>query len=96
VKAFKKFLRKAKTVPGFLPPWWSDEKAEECVRFGLRDADFNLANAREKSDIQEEWKDERMPKKVRMLGEKVYGNTPGGTRSDGIMGMMLMMEGTRV
>jgi len=66
------------------------------VRFGLRDADFNLANAREKSDIQEEWKDERMPKKVRMLGEKVYGNTPGGTRSDGIMGMMLMMEGTRV
>ncbi|KAK3650491.1 Ankyrin repeat and MYND domain-containing protein 2 [Elasticomyces elasticus] len=91
--AFRSFLRKAKTIPSFLPPWWTDEKTEECVRFGLRDHSFSLAAAQEKSDIQEKWADNQMPMKLRMLGEKVYGNTPGGTKSGAMLGMMMGMEG---
>jgi len=33
-----------------------------------------------------------MPMKLRMIEEKVYGNTPGGSDSMGIMVMMLAME----
>jgi hypothetical protein len=39
-KAFREFLSKAKATNGSLPPWWSDEKAEECVQFGLTDNHF--------------------------------------------------------
>ncbi|KAK4928177.1 Ankyrin repeat and MYND domain-containing protein 2 [Elasticomyces elasticus] len=90
--AFRDFLRKAKTTPGFLLPWWTDEKTEECVRFGLRDNSFSLAAAQGKSNIQEKWGDNQMPMKLRMLGEKVYGNTRGGTKSDAMLGMMMGME----
>lgn len=93
-KAFGDFLRRAKRISGFLPPWFNDEKAEECVRYGLRsDHGFTLDCAREKSDIQEVWGDDRMPMKLRMLGEKVYGNTPGGSKGDAMLGMMMQMEG---
>ncbi|CAK4029829.1 Hypothetical predicted protein [Lecanosticta acicola] len=91
-RAFRQFLRKAKQVEGFLPPWWSDEKVEECVRFGLQSNDFSLGSAQEKSDIQEAWGDDKMPMKLRMLGEKVYGNTPG-TGSQGGSTMLQMMMG---
>lgn len=70
--AFKQFLHKAKSVPGLLPPWWTDAKAKECVAYELKKGhDWGLNAAREKSDIQEEWKDSYMPMKLRMIAEKV-------------------------
>ena len=36
--------------------------------------------------------DNRMPMKLRMLGEKVYGNSPGGASSDGMMSMTMAVE----
>jgi len=57
-RAFRAFLRKARQVDGLLPPWWCDENEAECIRYGMRSADFSLECAQEKSDIQETWKDE--------------------------------------
>ncbi|KAK5676787.1 hypothetical protein LTS10_010551 [Elasticomyces elasticus] len=90
--AFRKFLDKAKATAGFLPPWWTDKKTEECVAFGLRSSSFSLECAQEKSDIQKEWGDHHMPMKLRMLGEKVYGNTPGGSRSEGMLARQMSLE----
>lgn len=95
-EAFRELLTKAKLVNGLLPPWWNDDKAEECVQYGLQSRPFSLAAAQEKSDIQETWGDNRMPMKLRMLGEKVYGNTPGpGGQGGGssMLAMMMAMEG---
>lgn len=92
-KAFRTFISKAKAVPGLLPLWWTDESLKKCIDYSLGSTKFSLANAQEKSDIQETWKDDKMPMKLRMLGEKVYGNTPGGFSSEGMMGMMMGMEG---
>lgn len=55
---------------------WTDEKAEECIRFGMRDKKFNLKHAQEKSDIQKTWGDDMMPMKLCMLGRKVYSDVP--------------------
>lgn len=66
-------LRLAKQDPGLLPLWWNDEKEAEC----MRESRLALECAREKSDIEEAWKDPMMPMKLRMLGEKIYGSTPG-------------------
>lgn len=91
--AFKQFLGKSKRVPGLLPPWWTEVKANECVAYGLqRGHNFGLHCVQEKSSIQEEWKDNQMPMKLRMIAERVYGYTPGGTVSEGMMQLMLMTE----
>ena len=82
--ALREFLAKAKQIPDFMPSWWTNEKVEECIRFGLREPDVLLKRAQEKSDIQERWNDSLMPMKLRILGEIVYGNSPGGTPGSGI------------
>ena len=71
--AFRHMIRRAKNKTGFLPPWWNDSKLEECIRLNRQ----LLQCAQEKSDIQESWGDNTMPMKLRMLGEKIYGDTPG-------------------
>ncbi|KAK5173321.1 Ankyrin repeat and MYND domain-containing protein 2 [Saxophila tyrrhenica] len=92
-RAFRDFLCKAKDVPDFLPPWWTDARTEAAVAYGLRtDHNFSLHYASEKADIQEDWKDDRMPMKVRMLGEKVYGNAPGVPPGGGASMLELMMS----
>lgn len=93
--AFRTFISKAEAVPGFLPPWWSKDKLEECIRYSLNSQDFSLAHAEEKSDIQKTWNDNTMPMKLRMLAEKVYGNTPGGFRGDSMMELMMQQESGR-
>ena len=94
VPAFRTFIRKAaRKNPTILPPWWTEEKTEACVAYGLRtDHDHSLKHAVEKSDVQRIWADDKMPMKLRMLGERVWGNTPGGTRSDGMLALMMAME----
>lgn len=94
VSAFRTLLSKAKSVAGLLPPWWSDEKAAECIRYGQQsDHGFCLSSAQEKSDIQEQWKDPQMPMKLRMLGEKIYGVGPGGQPAASMLSMMMSQEG---
>lgn len=85
--AFRDMLRRAKQVRGLLPPWWSSEKEEECIR----NNEVALQSAREKSDIQESWQDNMMPMKLRMVGETIYGNTPG-SMNDGGQAMRRMQQ----
>ncbi|SMQ52660.1 unnamed protein product [Zymoseptoria tritici ST99CH_1A5] len=92
IPAFRQFIRKAQAVEGFLPPWWTDAKLEQCIRFSKDEGGFSLAGAQEKSDIQETWKDTQMPMKVRMLGERVYGTAPGGRKGDEMLATMVGLE----
>lgn len=91
-KAFRTLIRKAKVVPGLLPPWWDERSTGKCLNYARNSAKFSLAHAQEKHDIQETWADTKMPMKLRMLAERVYGNTPGGHRSDAMLDMMMGME----
>ncbi|EME80475.1 uncharacterized protein MYCFIDRAFT_156218 [Pseudocercospora fijiensis CIRAD86] len=88
--AFRDMIRRAKNKAGFLPPWWTDSKLEECVRLNKQ----ALQCAQEKSDIQESWGDNTMPMKLRMLGEKIYGNTPGTMpgQGDRMLELQMMLE----
>lgn len=73
IPAFRAMLRRAESIEGFLPPWWTVDKEAECIRkHGAA-----LAEAQEKSDIQEAWGDQWMPMKLRMVGEQIWGNWPG-------------------
>lgn len=82
-------VRRAKRIPGLLPPWWNEQKEEECIRKN-REA---LQCAQEKSDIQASWKDNMMPMKLRMFGEKIYGSTPGAMgNSENMLQMQQMLE----
>lgn len=54
---------------------------------------FLLACAQEKHDIQERWADSKLPMKLRMLAGRIYGYTPGGHRSDAMLGFMIGTEG---
>jgi len=92
-EAFRTFLRKAQQTSGLLPLWWTDAKSEECTSYGLRQGHgFSLACAVEKPDVQEAWKDNQMPMKLRLLAEKVYGNTPGGHKGDAMLQLMMTTE----
>lgn len=91
-KAFRTFIGKAKAVSGLLPPQWTDESLKKYIEYSLGSTKFSLANVQEKSYIQGTGKDDKMPMRLRMLGNKVYGNTPGGFSSEGMMGMMMGME----
>ena len=91
-KAFRTFIRKAKAVPGLLPPWWNDKSLNECLEYSRKSSDFSLCSAQEKHDIQETWSDDRMPMKLRMVAERVYGYTPGGFKSDSMLAQMMGVE----
>ena len=91
-KAFRTFIRKAKVVPGLLPPWWNDKSLNECLEYSRKSSDFSLCSAQEKHDIQETWSDDRMPMKLRMVAERVYGYTPGGFKSDSMLAQMMGVE----
>jgi splicing suppressor protein 51 len=92
-KAFRTFIRKAKAVSGILPPWWDHKSLEKCLSYSRNSADFSLKHAQEKHDIQETWADKMMPMKLRMVAERVYGNTPGGSKGDAMLAHMMGAEG---
>ncbi|KAF3403106.1 hypothetical protein DPV78_004284 [Talaromyces pinophilus] len=93
-RAFQRFLSLAQSRRGLLPSWWSEEKASECMRLGMRNSGWSsLSSAVEKSDIVEHFGDPVMPMQLRMLGEQVYGRGPGGQPGAGIVKMQMMMEG---
>jgi splicing suppressor protein 51 len=92
-KAFREFIRKAQGVPGYLPPWWKETSTDDCIEYARNSTGFSLAAAQEKQDIQKTWGDDRMPMKLRMVAERVYGNTPGGFKGDSMLAMMAGQEG---
>ena len=91
-KAFRNFISKAKAVSGILPPWWDDNSLEQCLEYSRKSSDFSLRSAQEKHDIQKTWADERMPMKLRMVAERMYGYTPGGSKSDDMLAKMMRVE----
>ncbi|KAF2166485.1 hypothetical protein M409DRAFT_54827 [Zasmidium cellare ATCC 36951] len=70
----------------------SCRRVDACIQFGLQDEDFSPYDAQKKSDIVETWKDDRMPMKLRMLAEKVYGSAPDGVKGDHMLPMMVSSE----
>ena len=92
-KAFREFILKAQAVLGYLPVWWKETSADACVEYARNSTAFSLAVAQEKKDVQKTWDDDRMPMKLRMAAERVYGSTPGGSRSDSMLAMMVNQEG---
>jgi splicing suppressor protein 51 len=91
-KAFRTLIRKAKAVPGMLPPWWNQESLSKCLSFARTSEDFSLSSAQEKSDIQETWKDNLMPMKLRIVSERMYGYNPGGTKGEPMLAMKMEAE----
>lgn len=92
-KAFRTLIGKTKAVPGILPPWWDEQSTGKCLNYARNSPNFSLACAQEKHDIQERWADSKMPTKLRILAERKYGYTPGGHRSDAMLGFMIGTEG---
>lgn len=93
-RGFQRFLSLARSKRGLLPSWWSEKKASECMRLGMRNSGWSsLASAVEKGDIIEHYGDSNMPMQLRMLGEQVYGLGPGGQAGAGMLRMQMMMEG---
>jgi splicing suppressor protein 51 len=70
---FKEFLDLAETRGGLLPEWWSKEKRGEVEQMAQGDSWADINCCIEKSDIQDHYKDNMMPAKLRILGEKIYG-----------------------
>jgi splicing suppressor protein 51 len=91
-KAFRELIRKAKAIPGLLPPWWDDKSLGQCLEYSCKSSAFSLRCAQEKHDVQETWGDDRMPMKLRMVAERVYGYTPGGSKSDQLLAVMIGAE----
>lgn len=92
-RAFRDFILRAQAVPGYLPTWWKGEiSTDACVEYASRNADFSLAVAQEKGDIQKTWDEDRMHIVLRMVAERVYGNTPGGFKSGTALAMMVAQE----
>ena len=87
--AFREMIRRAKAVNGLLPPWWSDEKEEECIRLNRA----NLGFAAEKHDIQQEHGDSMMPMKLRLVGQRIYGSQPGDPSGRGGESVLSQMAG---
>ncbi|KAL7956132.1 hypothetical protein V8C34DRAFT_306854 [Trichoderma compactum] len=90
---FMVFLMEAEDIPGLLPPWWSEEKADACEQWGMDDEWSDLRCAVEKSDIVEHYGDAQFPMQLRMLAEAVYGWVPGGSDGTEMRKMMVAMEG---
>lgn len=91
-QGFQRFLRLAEKRNGLLPPWWSQEKAAECMAVGMNDKWSSLACAIEKSDVSEHYGNPNMPMQLRMFGEQVYGRGPGGQSSAGMRQIQMMAE----
>jgi hypothetical protein len=92
-KAFRTFIRKATAVSGLLPPWWDDKSLAKCLSYSRDSADFSLKHTEEKHDIQKTWADQTMPMKLRMVAERVYGYTPGGSKGHAMLAHMVGAEG---
>ncbi|KAG8671755.1 hypothetical protein FPOAC2_05112 [Fusarium poae] len=89
---FQEFLDDISDKKGLLPSWWTPEKERECEEFGMNSSWHNLKFAIVKSDIIEHYGDPQFPMQLRMLGEAVYGEAPGGADGTAMRKMLVSME----
>lgn len=90
---FRKFLRRAASRSGLLPPWWNAEKQKACENLGMGQGWQDLSCAVEKSDIIEHYGDSRFPMQLRMLAEIIIGRGFAGNDGSSMRQVMMMMEG---
>ena len=91
-QGFSRFLRRAESRPGLLPPWWTAEKAAECMKFGTKRGEWSeLACAIEKSDIVEHYGNQNMPMMLRMFAEQVYDGKTSQS-AQGMLSLQLRLE----
>lgn len=88
---FRRFLRLAEKER-LLPSWWSREKADACINFGLSRGWSALDCAIEKSDIMEHYGSPVMPMQLRMFGEQVYKIGPWGQSGASMMQLQMEVE----
>lgn len=94
ILGFRKFLRRAASRAGLLPPWWNAEKKKACENFGMKQGGWSdLRCAVEKSDIVEHYGDPRFPMQLRMLAEIIIGRGFAGNDGSSMRQVMIMMEG---
>ena len=94
LRGHKRFLKRASSRSGLLPPWWSAEKQKACERLGMDSSQWHdLRCAVEKSDIIKHYGDPQFPMQLRMLAEAVYRRGPGGQSGKQMRKMMAAMEG---
>ncbi|KAF3055451.1 hypothetical protein CFAM422_013076 [Trichoderma lentiforme] len=91
---FQRFLRKAATRRGLLPPWWNREKEAACEQFFVNLPERpKMEYIEEIRTIMDHYGDRLFPLQLRMLAEAVYGTHPCGT--DGTVMRELMMREER-
>lgn len=90
---FHRFLSKAESRPGLLPPWWSSEKRDACLEYGKRPGSWSdLRVTVEKQNIIEEYGNALAPMQLRMFAEQIIGSGPGGQNGNSMMQMQMMAE----
>lgn len=91
-KPFLQYLAKAATRASLLPPWWIDDKAQECVAFGNSGAWSDLRKEVTKDEVMQHYGDAKAPMQLRMLAEAIYGTGPMGQNGTGMRMLMVQME----
>lgn len=72
-------LSRAEKNGKVLPKWWDNDARKECVQLGLKKGGGSeLVHALQKGDVQEQYGDNFMPMKLRVLAEKIYGKSVMG------------------
>ncbi|KAH0373214.1 hypothetical protein KCU65_g544, partial [Aureobasidium melanogenum] len=91
--AFQQFLLLAESKTGILPSWWSRDKTEKCVAFGMDSGDWSdLHRAVEKQDIINHYGESLMPMQMRMFYEKTSGRGLMGQSCNGMLQMQKREE----
>jgi splicing suppressor protein 51 len=91
--AFQQFLNLVQSKSGILPPWWSIDKTEECVAFGMESGDWSdLHHAVDKQGIIDHYGEGLMPMQMRMLYEKISGRGLMGQSGEGMLRMQMSAE----
>ncbi|KAK6329617.1 hypothetical protein TWF730_006164 [Orbilia blumenaviensis] len=90
---FNRFLTLATAKQNLLPSWWTPEKAQECVSFGMDTEEWqSLRKTITKADVIDHYGDSLMPMQLRLFGEQIYGTGPGGQPGKTVMTMMMAQE----
>ena len=91
-RSFQRFLKEVEKNSAQLPTWWSPEKAQECMQYGMGENWSSLSRAAGKSDIVGYYGNPLMPMQMRMFAEQVYGSGPGGQDGTAMLEMQMMAE----
>ena len=67
-------------------------EGRECVQSGMQGGWGNLTKKVGKSDIIKVYGDSEILMQMRMFGDQIYGRSPGGASSAGMLQMQMMTE----